>query len=114
MSNPRDNPVREAIAQALAGLQEPDLSGFTEAQVREATDAMFDRSGLTSESLDWLRKRIHELSGGMTKLEDANKNDFPFLSKEFGAVYQRLAGLFTDRLVIIGRSKPQFMLVPHK
>jgi hypothetical protein len=111
---PSDNPVYESIARSLADLQQPDLSGFPEEQVREVTNEMFGESGIQSDCLDRLRDRIHELSHGMTRLEDADKDDFLFLSKEWGAVYQRLVGMFTERLVIIGRSKPQFLFVPHK
>jgi hypothetical protein len=109
-----DNPVYETIAQALAHLEQPDLSGFPEAQVREAVNEMFSKGELSPNWLDQLRIRIQELSHGMTKLEDANKDDFLYLSKEWGAVYQRLEGLFTKRFVIVGRSTPQFLFVPHK
>jgi hypothetical protein len=109
-----DNPVYETIAQALAYLEQPDLSGFPEAQVREAVNEMFSQGELSPDWLGRLRVRIQELSDGTTKLEDADKDDFLYLSKEWGAVYQRLRGLFTQRLVIIGRSTPQFLFVPHK
>lgn len=114
MSSSSDDPVHEAMAQALADLQQPDLSGFTEAHVREAGNEMFDKNGLKPEWLDWLQVRIQELSEGMIRLEDADKDDFLFHSKEWGAVYQRLVGPFGDQLVIIGNSIPQFLFVPHK
>jgi hypothetical protein len=113
-SSPSDNPVHESIARALADLQQPDLSAFPEEQVREAMSGMFNGSGILPDWLDWLRNRIQELSDGMTRLEDADKDDFLYLSKEWGVAYQRLAGLFTERLVIIGRSGPQVVFVPHK
>jgi hypothetical protein len=75
---------------------------------------MFSKGELSPDWLGRLRVRIQELSDGTTKLEDADKDDFLYLSKEWGAVYQRLRGLFTQRLVIIGRSTPQFLFVPHK
>jgi hypothetical protein len=114
VSSPSDNPVHESIARALADLQQPDLRAFSEAQVRQATNGMFTDSGIVPGWLDWLRNRIQQLSGGMTRLEDADRDDFLYLSKEWGVAYQRLAGLFTERLVIIGRSNPQVLFVPHK
>ena len=114
MAPPSDNPVYESIARALADLRQPDLSGFPEGQVREAIEGMFSERGVVSDWLGWLRVRIQELSGGLTRLEDADRDDFLFLSKEWAVAYQRLVGLFTDQLVIIGRSTPQFLFVPHK
>jgi hypothetical protein len=114
VASPSDNPVYESIARALADLRQPDLSGFQDVQVREATEGMFTDSGIRPDWLSWVRTRIQELSGGTTRLEDAERGDFQFLSKEWGVAYQRLVGLFTDRLVIIGRSTPQFLFVPHK
>lgn len=108
------NPVPEAVAAALADLRQPDLSGLPEEQVRAAAAQMFGEQGLRPEWLDWLRSRIVELSNGMTRLEDADSADFLYQSKEWGAVYQRLVGLFTDRLVIIGNSTPQFLFVPSR
>ena len=60
------------------------------------------------------REGDEELSGGTTKLGDAEKDDFRYLSREWGAVYQRLAGPATEQLVIIGSSTPQFLFAPHK
>lgn len=114
MSSPGADPVREEIARALAELTEPDLSEFPDGQVERSLDEMFGVNGITPDSLDWLRNRIQQLSGGQTRLEDADKDDFRYLSKEWGAAYQRLAGRFTERLVIIGRASPQFRFVPHK
>lgn len=114
MSRPSADPVREVIAHALAELRQPDLSGFPDDQVERSLDEMFSVNGITPDWLDWLRTRIQQLSGGLTRLEDADKNSFRYLSKEWGAVYQRLVGLFAERLVIIGRSSPQFLFVPPK
>ncbi len=108
------NPVPEAVAAALAHLRQPDLSGLPEEQVRAATAQMFGEQGLRPEWLEWLRSRVVELSNGMTRLEDADSADFLYQSKEWGAVYQRLVGLFTDRLVIIGNSNPPFLFVPPR
>jgi hypothetical protein len=114
MSSPSADPVREVIAQALAELRQPDLSEFPDTQIEQSMDEMFGVNGITPDWLDWLRDRIQQVSGGATRLEDADKDDFRYLSKEWGAVYQRLVGLLAERLVIIGRSTPQFLFVPHK
>jgi hypothetical protein len=114
MSSPSADSVREVIAQALADLRQPDLSEFPDDQVERSMDEMFGVNGISPDSLDLLRARIQQLSGGLTRLEDADKDNFRYLSKEWGAVYQRLVGLFAERLVIIGRASPQFLFVPHK
>jgi hypothetical protein len=61
--------------------------------------------------LAWLTRRVHEVSGGMTRLEDADPAEFPFRSKDFTATYHRLVGLFVQRLVIFERATPPFMIV---
>jgi hypothetical protein len=111
---PQDDPVLEEAARALAELVEPDLSTFPETQVWAAMTTVLDSTDPSAGGLGRLRARIHELSAAMTRLEDADKADFSYESKEWGAIYQRLVGLFTERLVIIGRSRPQFLFVPHK
>jgi hypothetical protein len=108
------DPVREVIAQALAALREPDFSEFPDDRVERSLDEMFSMNGITQDSLHWLRDRIQHLSGGLTRLEDADKDNFRYLSKEWGAVYQRLVRLSAEQLVIIGRSSPQFLFVPRK
>jgi hypothetical protein len=106
--------VPEAIATALAGLRQPDLSQFSPEQIQQAMKEMFGGQGLKPEWLAWLRARIDELSGHRTALMDADRAEFPWLSKEWGAVYQRLTGEMGDQLVIIGNSMPPFLFVPHK
>jgi hypothetical protein len=106
--------VLESAARALAGLVQPDLTAFPEPRVWEAMTSVVGDGGQSGEGLGRLRARIHELSGAMTRLEDADMREFGFRSKEFGAVYQRLVGLFTERLLIIGRGSPQFLFVPRR
>ena len=108
------DPVHEAIAAALARLRQPDLTGFPRDQVDAAVAAMFGDAGVRPEWLAWLRGRIRELSNGVTRLEDADRANFRYLSKEWGVSYQRLVGPAGDRLVIIGRASPQFLFVPHR
>jgi len=107
-------PVPEAIATALASLRQPDLTHFSPEQIRQAMAAMFGEQGLKPEWLAWLRSRVDELSGHTTELQDADRAEFPWLSKEWGAQYQRLAGQSGDQLVIIGNSAPPFLFVPPK
>lgn len=107
MSPQNPDPVVETIAVALAGLVQPDLTTYPPVQVWQTMNRLLT----DPQYLDGLRSRIVELSGGMTRLEDADKNSFPFLSHEWGALYQKLIGLFTQRLVIVGNSTPQFMFV---
>ncbi|WP_433279083.1 hypothetical protein ACQPZA_05920 [Pseudonocardia xinjiangensis] len=113
-TGPDPDPVLESAARALAGLVQPDLTAFPEPRVWEAMTSVVGDGGQAGDGLGRLRARIHELSGAMTRLEDADMAEFGFRSKEFGAVYQRLVGLFTERLLIIGRGSPQFLFVPHR
>lgn len=107
MSPQNPDPVFETIAAALADLAQPDLTAYPSVQVWQTMNGLLT----DPQELDGLRTRIVELSGGMTRLEDADKDSFPFLSHEWGAVYQKLVGMFTQRLVIVGNSTPQFMFV---
>jgi hypothetical protein len=109
---PGTSPVHEAIARALARLTEPDLSGFDDDQVSAALAEAYGASVHANPGyLAWLAGRIRTLSGGMTWLEEADPAEFPFLSKDFSATYYRLVGLFVQRLVILERSNPPFMIV---
>jgi hypothetical protein len=110
VSTSSNDQVLEAIAESLGDLRQPDLSSFPEAQISEIMYELLTRP----ERLNRLRSRIQELSNGRTRLEDASKDNFKYLSKELGALYQRLVGKFTNQLVIIGNSTPQFLFVPHK
>lgn len=104
----------EAFAAALAQLRQPDLSQFSPEQLRQAMTEMFGAQGLKPEWLAWLRARIAELSDYSIALQDADRAEFAWLSKEWGAVYQRLSGQGVDQLVIVGDSMPPFLFVPHK
>jgi hypothetical protein len=61
-----------------------------------------------------LTQSVRAISGVATPVAASRATRFRYLSKEWGAVYQRLVGLFAERLVIIGRSSPQFLFVPPK
>ena len=107
-------PVPDAIVADLAGLTEPDLSGFPPEQVRQATNAMFGPDGLRPEWLDWIRRGIRDRSGDQVSLCDADRDEFAWLSKEWGAGYQRLVGPGTDQLVIVGNTTPPFQFVARR
>lgn len=111
MATAATDAVFETVAQALAGLKQPDLSGFDEVEVWNEMAQLLTPG---SQELGRLRDRVAELSGGLTRLQDADPEEFAWRSKELGAVYQRLQGLFIDRLVIMGNSEPQFLFVPHR
>jgi hypothetical protein len=102
------------MAQGLATLRQPDLSAFPADQVRDAVGQMFPDGAFSTEFLTWLRERVAEYSGSTTQLTDADPNDFAYLSKEWGAVYQRLTGPDGDQLIIIGNTVPPFLFVPKK
>jgi hypothetical protein len=107
-------PVLEEITSALARLSQPELTGFPPEQVRLALADLFGPMGLRPEWLTWLRRRIREQSGDTVALEDADRDEFAWLSKEWGAVYQRLVAPDATQLVIIGQSMPPFLFVPAK
>lgn len=110
MAPPTSDLLLETIARALAGLEQPDLSAFPAVDVSRTMESLLTEP----DTLDRLRSRVSDLSGRSATLEDADKTDFAFLSKEFNARYLRLRGLFNERLVIVGNSTPQFMFVPHR
>lgn len=110
MSRENSDPVIETIAVALAGMEQPDLTALPTADVWQTMNTLLT----DPQKMDALRARIAEVSGGLTGFDEANKDDFLFLSHEWGALYKRLVGLFTERLVIVGNSTPQFLFVPHK
>jgi hypothetical protein len=110
MAPPTSDLVLETIARALAGLEQPDLSGLPAIDVWKTMESLLTEPDV----LDRLRSRVSNLSGGSATLEDADRTDFVFLSKEFNARYLRLRGLFRERLVIVGHSTPQFMFVAHR
>jgi hypothetical protein len=98
--------VLEAAAQALADLRQPDLTAYPDRDVRTTIDT------LMATGLEPLRARILEKSGGQVRLEDEpNLDKFMYQSKEWGARYQRLR---REQLVVVGRSTPPFLFVPHR
>ncbi|HEX6872895.1 MAG TPA: hypothetical protein VF163_17500 [Micromonosporaceae bacterium] len=112
--DPAASPVLAAAVEALAQGRQPDLTGFDADQVRQAMAPMFGPGGLRPEVLDWLRHEISARSGAAATLTDADRAEFAWLSKEWGAVYQRLRGPGFDQLMIIGDSMPPFLFVPHR
>jgi hypothetical protein len=106
-------PVADAIVADLARAREPDLTGFTPEQVRQALRAMFGPDGLRPDWLDWIRRGIADRSGHRVSLADADRSEFAWLSKEWGAGYQRLVGPGTDQLVLVGNTTPPFQFVPR-
>ena len=114
MAGAAAGPVPAAIVADLAGLTEPDLTGFTPDEVRQAMGAMFGPDGLRPEWLDWIRRGIADRSGHRVSLADADRSEFAWLSKEWGAGYQRLIGPNTDQLVLIGNTAPPFQFVARQ
>ena len=112
--DPAASPVLAAMVEALAQGRQPDLAGFDPAQVRQAMAPMFGPGGLRPEVLEWLRRQVRSRSDAATALTDANRDEFAWLSKEWGAVYQRLSGPGFDQLVIIGNSMPPFLFVARR
>lgn len=108
---PFDNPVFESAAKSLAALKQPDFSGFSADEVDAAMETVFTASGLDPYWLAQLKSRIQELSLGLTQLEDASPEGFPFRVKSFGTSYHRLKGLFRSQLLVIGPFKPQIQFM---
>ena len=112
MNSPATDPVIERIADALAAMRQPDLTGFNEVVVWKVVHQLTDRSVGTSAALQDLRGRITVLSSGLTRLEDVDPAVFQFRSKELGVLYQRLVGQFEGPILIIGDASPQFYFMP--
>ncbi|BEL04116.1 hypothetical protein Q0Z83_023070 [Actinoplanes sichuanensis] len=107
--------VHEAIADALATLHEPDLSGFGPAAVDTAITEMYgDHPTLRPAYRDWLYQHVSDASFGLTRMSPAGPGDAAVRSKDFTSTYHRLTGLFTERIVILQRARPQISLVAPK
>ena|SRR5947209_72734 len=106
-----DRQIYEAAANALAQGKQPDLSEFRTADVDMAMSRAFAFSGPLPSWLEWLKRRVAELSGQRYKLEEADPNDFPYRVKQPGVAYMRLTGPNDARLVIIGPFQPPFQFV---
>ncbi|WP_214407359.1 hypothetical protein [Pseudonocardia lacus] len=65
-----DRAVFEAIATAMAGSREPDLSPFDPEGVRAALGRVLRDPGARREFLTWLAARVAELSGGRVHVEE--------------------------------------------
>jgi hypothetical protein len=107
--------VHEAIADALATLHEPDLTGFEQTEIETAISEMYGHSPtLRPAYRDWLYRHVSAASFGLTRMSPAGPGDAAVPSKDFTSSYHRLTGLFTERIVILQRSRPPISLVAPK
>jgi hypothetical protein len=70
-----DLAVHEAIAAALAGGREPDLSAFDASDVRAALERALLSPARRRDFLAWLDGRVRALSGGTTSIEERADED---------------------------------------
>lgn len=70
-----DLAVYEAIAAALAGGHEPDLSAFEPAQVRTALEHALLLPGARRKFVAWLDGRVRALSRDTTSIEERPADD---------------------------------------
>lgn len=106
-----DNPIFEHAAKSLAAMRQPDFAGFSAAEVDAAMIRVFTFNGPDPAWLAQMKARIQELSSGLTQLEDANPEEFPYRVKTPGASYHRLLDRFRIQLMIISPSQPPFLFV---
>lgn len=107
-----DDEVQGTIVRALAKLTEPNLKDyFSPAEIELSLRNCFSQDGINPQWLNWLRENVFQVSGGMTRLEDADAAEFEYRSKDWVATYYRIVGLFSERLVIIQPSSPQVLFV---
>lgn len=111
MGNNTADEIYGKAAADLAMMIQPDLTGFSEADIETAMAAAFTFSGPRPEWLADFRDSIERDSASATHLEDADPADFPFLVKSPGASYQRLVGPTGTQLVVMGPFEPPFQLV---
>ncbi|MEU0476814.1 hypothetical protein ACFW5S_32765 [Streptomyces olivaceus] len=109
MNGTTDERIYDKAAAALAALREPDLAEFSDAEVDAAMDRAFTPVGPRQEWLDGFRRRVLDAGDGLTRLEDADPDDFPYLEKSMAVAYQRLRGPSgRSRLLVMGPFQPPF------
>lgn len=96
---------------ALAQMAEPDLSAFSKPDVDMAMGRAFSQFGPRPEWLAAIRSLIHTISGGATRLEDADPSEFPFRIKDPATAYQRLIGDTGTQLLVMGPFQPPFQFM---
>jgi hypothetical protein len=101
---PRKQEIYEALAEGIAHLRQPDFGPYDPDEVRTALSMVFpSKSGPPApEWVTWLRRRVAELSSGMTALVD-DEHPVPSETLLFRVYQGRVQGLFTSR---------QFRLTP--
>jgi len=72
-----DLAVYEAIAAALAGGHEPDLSAFEPADVRAALERALGSPPARREFVAWLDNRVRALSADITSIEERSVENGP-------------------------------------
>jgi hypothetical protein len=98
----RHQHIYEALAEALALSAEPKYDPYEPAEVRAAFDLVFPgKSGPPADEwLDWLHRRVEEISGGKTLLVDDKPPRSP-RNVLFRAYYGKLKGPSKTRRILL-------------
>jgi hypothetical protein len=111
VTNGLDERIYAQAAAALAHMAEPDLSDFSKPDVDIAMARAFNQFGPHAEWLAAFRSLVQTMSGGVTRLEDADPSEFPYRIKDPATAYQRLVGETGTQLLVMGPFQPPFQFM---